>query len=192
MLYEIPVLQRFTKIGKLNSRYACLHIDEVGLFVYHDNGQRIKHNFVRRHIILQRKTQCIIEGDSPEKAIQRFFSDWEGSKIGGESEESKALWINRAEPILELPNCSKLHRNQNEKFICGEEEGKTGQGVFGMCVLENYDYPTNCPLYSFHDQLYSLKTGGNLPVATLCTKGFEYSVVYQEALSLCAWQESKI
>lgn len=63
-----------------------------------------------------------------------------------------ALWIDKKRYIFELPHCELLHKNTNNEFICGEpsEEDEGSQGEWGMCVLEGFSAPQNCPISEFY------------------------------------------
>ncbi len=162
-LYEIPCLMRFTKLDPqtLHSKITCLHIDEVGLFVYYDKEEQLDPNYIKRHLIGRKRTICVVEADNIEKAIEKFFNEYQGSMIGGE-EEAKALWIDREEPILELPHCELMCKNKKGEFICGEEN-EEGNGIFGMCVLERYDAPDECVVAEFHSNIHD----GMIPVISI-------------------------
>ena len=158
-LYEIPLYERFTIVGKPSAfkKIKCLHIDEVGLFVHHDKKEQLKPDVIRKHLILRKETYCSVEANSPEEAIKIFYAEWDGAKIGGDSPESKALWINKEEKILELPRCDRLRKNKEGQFICGKliENGiLSGNGEFGMCVLGGSDHPLKlCPMTPFREQI---------------------------------------
>ncbi len=176
-LYEIPLLQRHTKVGVSTSpgtfgkKVTCLHIDKVGLFVYYDDEKQLDPDFIRRHITLRGRTNCFIEADSAETAIDIFYREWEGAKIGGdEVPEAKALWIDRSKEILELPHCELMRKNKEDQFICGELL-ENGNGEFGMCVLEGYDAPDDCPVSEFqgklYDKLHDKSKTNDLPIETV-------------------------
>lgn len=161
-LYEVPCWKRFIKLDPQStiSKVTCLHVDEVGLFVYYDKKEQLDHAYIRRHLVGKGKVSCFIEADDVGGAIKKFFSEYQESSVGGKEEEAKALWINREEPILELPPCQLIHKNKEGQFICGEEQGKDGNGVFGMCTLEHYDAPDDCPVVDFYGNIHKMKSKG--------------------------------
>jgi hypothetical protein len=110
-----------------------------------------------------------VEADSPEKAVETFHNEWEGAKIGGETKESKALWIANEqynEPIEEYPYCESLHKNTKAQFICGEEDNE-GQGIGGMCVLEGYDSFEGCVIDAYKGLVSVLEDAKRLPIKTI-------------------------
>ena len=158
-LYEIPCLMRYVKLDPqtMHSRVVCLHIDNVGLFVYYDKEEQLDPAYIRRHLIGRTDVRCLIEADNVEEAIKKFFNEYKGLLIGGEEEEARALWINREKEILELPFCAQMHKNKKGRFICGEEEGENGNGEFGMCMLEGYDAPDKCVVAEFYGNFHKMK-----------------------------------
>lgn len=104
---------------------------------------------------------CLIEAESPEEMIA-IFHNYEGAVIGGEGK--KALWIDTAKEILQLPDCSQRHKNNTDELICGEldPESESGNGEFGMCVLSGYDPPFNCPVGRFQEDLSQIPMPNSL------------------------------
>ena len=154
-LYEIPLWMRFVGMPWLVlSKVKCLSIDEVGMFVYYEDEKELEIESLRRRLTFRRKTRCLVEAESPEEAVGKFYSEWEGARIGGEDPESKALWINAEEPILEFPDCEHRGKNSHGQFICGELEEDFQVGKFGMCMLEGYDAPfEDCPIHQFYQTM---------------------------------------
>lgn len=190
-LYELPLIARKINVGKsMFGLSKCLHIDEVGVFVYYDTENQLDQDFIRRHLVFREETNCIVEAGTPEEAIKIFFEEWEGAKIGGASEGSKALRINREKLILELPFCELLDKNSMGEFICGEEslENDSGNGIFGMCVMENYDAPDNCPIAEFYGAVFcrtihdmkDIKEDDRLLIKTFQFEGKEYVLIIKK------------
>jgi len=185
-LYKIPLWERYTYVDS-DARFLflckakCLHIDQVGLFVYYTDEKHLDPDFIRKHLIFRKRTHCIIEADNPEKAITTFFNEWEGAMIGGDCDECKALWINKEEEIIELPHCDLMRRNSQDEFICGEPM-ESGNGEFGMCVLEGYDGFEECPVAHFYHVLYE-KEEKRKDVIKLQTKD-GYKVVMADSILL--------
>jgi hypothetical protein len=178
MLYQIPLFERFLGTS-LFGRAKCLSVDNVGLFVYYEGDKsKLRKRYIRSCLIGRKSTACIVEAPNIVEAIKTFYNEWWGASIGGETEESKALWINRQESILELPFCELLHRNKREEFICGEENKESeGNGEFGMCVLQGYDAPDECPLSKFDGIVFAREESKNLPVKTLVVNEKEFKVI---------------
>lgn len=171
-IYEIPVFQRFTSIGEsgaLWGAYQIMIVDGIGLFVFYENGQEaeLTPENVRRHLIGRKETTAIVEADSPEEAIRAFSLEWKGARIGGKAEKSKAAWINREKPILELPACEMLRRNSRGYFICviGEPEEDSFDDS-PECVLSCYEPPDGfeCPVDQFHRAVCELEKENHLPI----------------------------
>ncbi|MEK7182272.1 MAG: hypothetical protein AAB679_00740 [Patescibacteria group bacterium] len=159
MLYEITIYWRFTHLSRfheLAKKRKVVEIDGVGVFVYYDEQDELTNENIRKHLIGREQKTIVIEGRNPKDAVEKFYNEFEGAKIGSKNEESKALWIKKDEPILELPNCKLLYKNKNGKCTCGKPE-TDGNGEYGMCILENYDPPENCPISLFYKTLSSNK-----------------------------------
>lgn len=173
MLYSIPLFERC--IGERHdSKVKCLEVDGVGIFVYYENGKELDPKFIRSCLVGRKDTSCIVEADSPEKAIETFLNEWEGARIGT---KYVALWINPKKPIKELPSCELLRKNKRDQYICGEEVGEDGNGEYGGCVLECYDPPDECPIKDFNDSVYELEEAGKLPVKTISFAGQLYQII---------------
>lgn len=166
-IYKIPLYERFTELeNSFCGRQQCLHIDKVGLFVSYPTGREdlLTPENIRRYLIGRRRTWCLVEADSPEKAVETFYKEWEGASIGGETRESKALWIadeEHDEPISEYPYCGLLHKNKRDEFVCGDEED------CGGCILEGYDSWEGCVIRAYGDLLWLLGEEKKLPIKTI-------------------------
>lgn len=155
--YRVPLKERSTELGAaiLNHRlHGCTtittKIGKTGIFVgYDEEGQIFDENFIKRHLIGIGDTHAIVPARSVKDAVETFYHEWYGANVGGESYESRALYINVSEPIIEFPSCSLIHQDKNGRYECGEIEN--GHGVYGGCVLEEYDQPEGffCPICSF-------------------------------------------
>ncbi len=174
-LFQIPLMRRSTSLGDPNAfgkKVRCLHVDKVGAFIHYDDEKQLDINFIRKHLICRAETRCLIDADTAEKAINIFYEEWKGAKIGGESvPEEKALWINEKKEILEFPNCERLHKNKKGEFICGEQDVEGDTGIWGGCVLNAYDAPDDCPISQFISHVFDLKDRGRLPVEII--QGFK-------------------
>ncbi|MDD5454180.1 MAG: hypothetical protein PHW62_01590 [Candidatus Ratteibacteria bacterium] len=191
--YLIPIYERFIHMSSFGSQVACLNIDDVGVFIYHDAGQALTTDFIRRHLTGRQKKACVVEAETIVLAIRKFYDEWEGAKIGGENEHAKALWIDRVDDqgkltnsvIEELPPCAIRHRNREGSLTCGrpihdidgysfnfmEKDDKffNLSGEYGMCGLEGYDYPEkNCPMIDYSD------IAADLPINTITVNGMEF------------------
>ena len=155
-IYEVPLRRRFVNVARNTScsyeKEEIMHVDEVGIFLlYYEESQK-EVSFIRKHLVGVGGGKCFIEAGSAHKAIKRFSIKYDGARIGGQQRKAKALWINEDEYIYELPQCELLHRNKAGEFICGRlsKEGDGNQGEWGMCVLEGYSSPENCPISEFY------------------------------------------
>jgi hypothetical protein len=148
LLFMIPLCERFTNLRKPpvawgKSRYVS--VDGFGMLVYYDEEKDLTPENIRRYLIGLGKRRCYIDAGSLEEAVRKFHDEWEGAKVGGEGEERKALYIDKENAIIELPFCAKMGRNKKGEFICGElVEEESGE--WGMCVIEGYDPPEDCPI----------------------------------------------
>lgn len=181
-IFEIPLEKRFLTL-KRGEQVTCIQVDNVGLFVYHDGSQELTPDFIRHHVIGRETTDCLIEARSPKEAIEIFYKQWEGAKIGGKHRTAKALWINTEVPIVGLPwpVCELLHKNREGRYICGQET-LGGNGEFGMCILDKWDPPDECPLADFYDLYSDRRRADTLPIKTVEVDGVEYSYVMAEGL----------
>lgn len=176
MFYHIRTFQRVINTSEFPIKVKCLEIDGVGIFVHYNKKKEINVHFIRSHVAFRELSYCIVEADNFEKAVKTFYNEWEAAKIGGENEESKALWIARDCHILELPSCKLLNRNKKGEFICGQER-ESGNGEFGMCILENCDAPFDCPIDDFHTAIFEKEETNTLPVKKIQIDGKTFLLV---------------
>jgi len=186
--YRIPLYERSVQLSNFSRYQTCLHIDAVGVFIYHDGTEALTTDFIRRHLVGRRITECVIEAKTVGLAIQKFYDGWEGANIGGEPEHAKALWIDRVDDqgkpthkvIEELPPCHLRHRNKEGQITCGrpiysipdheerDDDSVHHSGEYGMCGLEGYDYPEemDCPMNDYLDT--------DLPIRTVMVRGMRF------------------
>jgi hypothetical protein len=148
MIYGVPILFRTRQVSNQSSCCSWEVLDGVGFLLVYEENKKPAPDEMRGLRNLVSGEQCLIEANSPQEAIDKFFNEWEGASIG---EKRKARWINEELPILELPPCCQLRKDTEGKFICGDEEREAGQG---LCILEDNcldDSPDDCPLSSFYD-----------------------------------------
>lgn len=187
--YLLPLYERFIDMSHFG-RQTCLHIDEVGVFIRHDNDQQLTTDFIRRHLVGRRRTFCLVEAETVGLAIRKFYDEWDGANIGGDNEHAKALWIDRVDDqgrptstiIEELPPCVIRHINKEGTITCGrpihdipdhedkDDEHFNMNGEFGMCGLEGYDYPEEdyCPMNNYSG------IHRDLPIRTITVNGMEF------------------
>ena len=156
-LFVIPIRRRFVNVARnatcFYRKVEIMHVDEVGIYLCFNEEKEREVSFIRRHLVGVEGGRCIIEADSPHRAIKKFYIKYDGARTGGQQRKAKALWINEEEYIYELPHCELLHRNKMDEFICGKlsKEGDGNQGEWGMCVLEGYSSPPeDCPISEFY------------------------------------------
>lgn len=174
--YKISLSRRGIIIGNRNNLKKCMTVGNKGMFVCFDNVKQLTDDNILRYLAGIEEKKTIVESNSPEEAVKRFYQEWEGARIGGEKEYEKALWINRKVPILELPNCKLIHKNKNDEYTCGEVE-ESGNGEYGMCVLEEYDPPENCPINLFYRISHSENFSEAFKEKKFLFGGLEYSVI---------------
>lgn len=190
--YQLPLYERFIEMTYFGGFCTCKHVDEVGVFIYHEKGKKLLVSEIRKHLVGRRRTSCVVEAESMTAAIEKFYAEWEGAKIGGENEMAKALWIDRVDSrgkpsyntLEELPECSRIHLNRNGGITCGipihdlpnhpekDDDSWNNSGEHGMCGLEGYDYPEeNCPMLDY------LEIKDELPIRTVWVVGKEFRYV---------------
>ncbi len=190
-LYKIPIYVREIETDHWGGKETVLHIDSVGVVIRHHSDTQLTTDFIRRHLACRRRSFALVQAETVRKAILRFYSEWEGAKIGGRKEQEKALWIDRGQDmlpsmtpptIIELPECDKMHCNKRGEWVCGrpicdikddpfyKDESMNNNGEWGMCVHEGYDAPEgdSCPMNYFWE--YDDK----LPIHTIRVMGRDY------------------
>jgi hypothetical protein len=152
-LYLIPLIERFIDASKPPSsgdKLVCINVNGIGTFIYYREDADLNIVRILRILVGRRDTQCLVEADTPQEAIEKFYNEWEGAKIGGNDPESKALWISDRTEILQYPSCELIHRNKRNELTCGEPvDVYDDAGEYGMCTLEGYDSPDDCPVSDF-------------------------------------------
>lgn len=133
--FSLPLRKRFTKIfdGK-NSLFLSVkfvEVDGIGVFVEYDKEEKLTPENIRSHFCPITETECIVEAETPEGAIEKFLRSWEGAQG-----ECPGIWINDKKIIVKYPFCEFLNRTKEDKFICGPKLRGEECGTRGMCVLE--------------------------------------------------------
>jgi len=167
-LYRIPIAWRSTHSGHfgrgcLNERALC--VDNVGFFYYAAKGEPNHHDFYYRYFLMCRQFgHIIIEAESFHEALTKFYKEWYGATVGGDDEESKAVWITRTggygDPILQLPKCSMTCWECDDnwdgiRLVCGGvkchqdciyDQGGDCCGSHPECGMSNDDFDCDdCP-----------------------------------------------
>lgn len=154
-IYRIPICKREVDSDLLiegSVDACCMNINELGIFIRFskvEGGKEFSSVDLDKAVV--KKESSMFNADECEAAINIFY-ELEGAKIGGETPYSKALWIDEERPIVEFPYCAMMHRNDEERFICGEPL-ENGSGEFGGCVVEMQKAPQHCMFTSFWKQL---------------------------------------
>lgn len=147
-IFRLPLLKR--SIGPM-AMYKCalVEIDGVGVYVQYDKDDELEPDILRNCIVGVEDDHAHIEADNARAAILKFFthSDWEGARTGT---RAKALEINRSEPILKYPTCSRLVEidGWNRCKISDDDDYKPCD-----CVLDGADPPDDCPIDKFTDNI---------------------------------------
>lgn len=167
--YKLPILERFTHTAKNMIRSLCnvkyVDVDGVGILVYYDKEKQLELTNLRRHLSPVRTNHCYVDAQNPTEAIEKFLSEWEGTKVGS---KSSALRIDLEKPILELPYCENLNVCPRGNFICGELSEDGINGSFGGCILAMFDRPDgSCPIGDFYDAIYDFDSGDQYHFNTL-------------------------
>lgn len=143
-LFKVPLWERvISDNGHFHKFTTCMELDGVGFLLHYDKeGQQFDHDWIRRHLVLRKNTWAIVEATDLQDAIHKIINEWEGCKIGGKTEESKALWINRELAILELPPCGSYWiREPQGNVTCGKPTECGGAG----CIFDGFDPIDDCP-----------------------------------------------
>jgi hypothetical protein len=152
-LYRIPLIERFIDASKPPSsgnKLVCMNIRGIGVFIYYREDADLNIVGLSKTLVGIKDTECLIEADTPQEAIEKFYNEWEGAKTGGDSPESKALWISEKRKTLQYPPCELMHRNKRNELTCGKPvDAYDDAGEYGMCTLEGYDSPDDCPVSDF-------------------------------------------
>ncbi len=184
-IFYIPLEERFLHLVNPGTQVTCMHVGNVGLFIYHDGTRELNPEFIRYYSRARKTTDCLIEAYSAEEAIKIFYNQWEAANIGGEARMEKALWINTKVPIIGLPlsSCELLGKNKEGRYICGKEVGFHGSGEFGMCILDQSSLREDeCPISKFYDTYSERRGAETLPIKTVNIDGVDYPYVLAEDL----------
>lgn len=163
--YRFPVYRRFVSIGVpvgLQGMFKLMDVDGFGIYVYYDYKTKPEHitpQLIRHCLIGERLDYCLLEAESIEEALDKFYAEIAGAQVGGEEPKHKAVYIDDSREIIELPGCELIHRNTKNDYICGkpdpESEGLNGE--FGMCIFEGFDVPWGCQPGGYQIVLRDLK-----------------------------------
>jgi len=149
MFYRLPLKERFTRITSGASALICagkyIKVDNIGIFVEFDKEDLVTPEMIRRCGTPIRETYCIVEANTLNEAIEKFYQNYEAANW-----ENPAVWIDEKSVIIKYPYCEFLSRTKTGRFICGPKIPRENCGTRGMCVLEwGIDPPLtgNCPIY---------------------------------------------
>ena len=164
-IYKIPLLERYTNIESNMFHAYCktMYVDTVGLFVYYSKEENVTVENIRRRLIGVKDTRVIVVAKNVNEALDIFYAEWDGARVGGNSPDSKALWVNPERNIVEYPSCNLLNINSKDERICGkeisteEDEYAHNCGEFGWCTLDGYDSDMGCPVEACGEFNYEFK-----------------------------------
>lgn len=151
-IYELTVQCRFVTLGEggIGNKRAWIVVDGIGLLAEYREDEELDPKNVRGFLIGERTEHILMEASSPERAIERFHTEWHGAQVGDRGPESKGLWISKDDPIKEFPACSFIHTNRRNDYVCGPVDPDGLNGEFGGCVLDRFDAPSfYCPVNDF-------------------------------------------
>ena len=163
-LYLIPLYERTIEITRFG-QLKLLHIDSVGAFIRTDGTHPLTTDFLRRFLVFRSSTKTLIAAETPAEAIQEFLNEWEGANVGGTEDEQKALWIDKDQPILELPPCEHMRKDERGVPRCGDD----GAG----CIYDYYDMPDFCPHSSIHEWIAKNQETIKLQSVSVVGKDFQ-------------------
>ena len=184
-LYKVPLLVICTgHLSGYNHDCRDVEIDGIGVRVYFKDEKELDPDVIRKKTINRAEIYRFTKASGPTEAVKMVFEQEAGTKIGGDSPESKVIQLDtrnsfaERRPFWQLPLCERLHKNSRDEFMCGKEGEHKNWGKHGMCVLENYDtYLTDCPLDGF---LAEMSRRWNDPSVIVQIDGF--NVVTEESL----------
>ena len=159
-LWWIPLQERIIKCDSFGFHRKLMELDNVGFCLWYNSNkpEHLDANFIRRHLTLRHDTFTYIFADTKEEAIDYFYKEFEGAKIGGENKEAKALWISETEYryIKEIVPCSRRMVKIDElEFRCGYEGASMEEfDEMAGCILDHYDPPDNCPVAKQYELEY--------------------------------------
>jgi len=167
-VYKFPLLERVLVVGKgseIGKKEKCVFIKTkdgkaIGLFVRYDWNEKDQlrdiDSLARRYLITLRDSWCLVPANHPAEALRIFREEWEGAKMGGFSEESKALRINHNKPIIEFPSCDSrcmVSSDGYDRFLCQRFYEETID-----CAVMGDDYEMEeCPVSVFWEKFSELK-----------------------------------
>jgi len=155
-LWHIPLDEYFIRTGEFPMRSKFMELDGIGFLLEYDNNnpKKFDPDFIRHHLQGMRSSSTLIEAETIERAIEKFYMEYEGANIGT---KRRALRISDVTRITAVVWCERRHKNRIGEYICGEpvadnpeewvtdEDKESLSGTCGMCFLEGYDVPEYCP-----------------------------------------------
>ncbi|MFH0852213.1 MAG: hypothetical protein V1845_01225 [bacterium] len=181
MLWQIPILMRWVKIGKgLNS--APIVIDNIGILVRYDELCQLEEKFVLRHQPSVSPRSCVIAAQTPEEAIAKFMNDFLGAGIGGDAGEEKIFWIDQSRYIIQLPPCRFMKVSGLYHFTCAKVDRNDKNN--GACVLndQNLPAPKNCRIRYFLNKVRAKIVNQNVSFNVVSVKGVIYPVLFTNTI----------
>lgn len=141
-IFRLSLLERFTDLSQYPRRFDYISVEGIGLMVGFDTEEQLSPENLRRHMFVVRDTFCFVEADDVENAVKKFHLDWQGAVTGA---RKKALWINRAKPILKIPDCSRRSFD-GKRYLCGDS---VDDEIKAECMLSGLDPEEDCPVLKF-------------------------------------------
>lgn len=105
----------------------------------------------------------MVEAESAEDARERLkqFPGYHRNYNDLQPEQRKGIQPFRLKEgaIVRMADCEKRHKNIRREYTCGvpkhnienQDDETNMNGEFGMCCLEGYDFPEDCPLNNLED-----------------------------------------
>lgn len=149
-IFMLPLLKRV--IGPSRSgRSICIELDGRGVYV-NDLDLRLRDLF--GCLVGVADDYCYIEAETVEEAILSFHSNWVGANTG---RSVKALVINREQPVLEYPPCSRIKLDNEGRFLCIYSDEP--DYVPCDCILNKGTPPDVCPIERFLSSIHGAGLG---------------------------------
>lgn len=144
--YIIPYEERFLNIVNNPSKYSLMVVDNVGLWVGHDKGQKPTESEVRRCLIGVSTHRWYVQAKDLQEALLKFY-ELPATKCGT---KHRAVTIadSKHNPIIEYIGCKWLRNDEKRGCVaCAYFEEPNFKEGYTACILDGCDEPpSKCPI----------------------------------------------
>lgn len=161
-IFKLPVTWRHFDLDLYGTSELRAVINGLGLCIKYNNSKHKNDEEVKKASIEASLTTLIgishhnniyIEATSVNDALEIFYTQWHGASFFGFNDTKNALWISPEDAVVELPFCNLMDTNLvTNRFICSESEEDKNSIIdsYSGCIIDGYDPPKNCPLFSYN------------------------------------------